>query len=405
MKTLFLYGLLAICSQVYSQSQQQFPTDAKIERLKSFWITIFTKYNDDYTLIHDSEDTDLVYEIVEHKGMEHFQRQKKIQRTIKKTQKELSSIIRKNFKKLNSEETALLAKIPETNRNQKSLRTLVTSIRGQQGMSNRFKDGLVRSTRFLKQIKEILLKYDMPEELAYLPHVESSFNYFATSKVGAAGIWQLMPRTAMAYKLKINKSMDERLDPLKSSEVAIKLLRDNYRIVKSWPLSITAYNHGTKNIRKTILHLKSYDPLLVLDSINKQSFQFASKNFYPSYLAAVEISQNKKLYFPELKDEENHNFQELIIGKRLSISKISKKVGLSIEEIRQFNPQIVGVSWKKDFSLPQGSVIKYPKGNLAEDDHLLLIANKKIRNHFMEVKQWFDELCGRASKSIASILE
>ncbi len=405
MKTLALIGLLAISTLSYSQSQNQFPTDSKIEQLKKFWVTIFTQYSDEYTLIHDSENTDIVYAIVEHKGSEHFQRQKKVQATLKKVAAKLNSIARKNSKKLNQEENEILAKIPAEYQSKKALRALAKSIRPQQGMSNRFKDGLIRSNRFLKQIKEILEKYELPEELAYLPHVESSFNYFATSKVGAAGIWQLMPRTATAYKLKINNSMDERLDPIKSTEVAIKLLRDNYRIVKSWPLAITAYNHGTKNIRKTILNLKSYDPLLVLDSINKRSFQFASRNFYPSYLAAVEISKNKKIYFPELKDEESHNLEEIIIGKRLSISQISKKIALSVEEIRQYNPQIVGVSWKRDFSLPKGTVIKYPKDNIAENDHLLMIANKSFENHFLEVKQWFDQLCGITSKSIASIFK
>lgn len=405
MKTLALLGILALCSLSLAQSQQQFPTDLKIEQLKSFWVTIFTQYTDEYTLIHDSENTELVYSVVEHKGNEHFQRQRKVNKSIKKVQIQLQSIVRKNFKKLNTQEQEILALIATENRNKKMLKKYIANIRGQQGMSNRFKDGLVRSNRFLKQIKEILTSYELPEELAYLPHVESSFNYFATSKVGAAGIWQLMPRTATSYRLKINSSTDERLDPIKSTEVAIKLLRDNYRIVKSWPLAITAYNHGTKNIRKTILTLKSYDPLLVLDSINRSSFQFASRNFYPSYLAAVEVAKNKKSYFFDLKDEENTNLQEFIIGKRMNISKISKQLALSVEDIRQYNPQIVGVSWKRDFSLPQGFVIKHPKENVADENHLLMMANKAIRFNFTEVKQWFDKLCGIATNTIASILE
>ncbi len=408
MKNLICVTLFTFCLLASAQSQSNnFPTDARIDELRSFWVTIFTKYNDEQTLIHDTTDTDIVYSVIEHKGHEHFQRRRKVAAAIRAVQGRLLTIRQKNLKKLSEKEETLLAVVPEKLRNKKGLLTLANNIRAQQGMSNRFKDGLVRSNRFLKNIKDILAKHKLPEELAYLPHVESSFNYFATSKVGAAGIWQLMPRTALSYKLKINDSTDERLDPLKASEVAIKLLRDNFRIVKSWPLAITAYNHGTKNIRKTIVKLKSYDPILVLDSVNrsKSSFQFASRNFYPSYLAAVEVSKNKKNYFPEIKDEENNILEELILGKRMSIRTISKKIALSVEEIRQFNPQIVGVPWKKDFSLPKGFVIKYPKANAAAENNILLSSAKSSQLSFNEVKQSFDDLCGIASNSIASNLK
>lgn len=406
MKNLIFVTLLVFSLLASAQSQSNiFPTDERIEQLKSFWVTIFTKYSDEYTLIHDTENTDLVYTVLEHKGSEHFQRTRKVYREIKNFQSILLKIRQKNLKKLNESEEVVLALLPENMKNKKGLLHLAHNIRAQQGMSNRFKDGLIRSNRFLKNIKEILAKHQLPEELAYLPHVESSFNYFATSKVGAAGIWQLMPRTAKSYKLKIEGSTDERLDPLKASEVAIKLLSDNFRIVKSWPLAITAYNHGTKNIRKTILQLKNYDPILVLDSINRSSFQFASRNFYPSYLAAVEVSKNKRNYFPEIKDEENNELKELILSKRMNIRSISKEIDLTVEEIRQFNPQIVGVAWKKDFSLPKGFVLKYPKGNEAEANNILMVSAKSSRLSFNEVKQSFDELCGLPSNSIASNLK
>lgn len=405
MKNLFLVSFLLISSLAFTQSQANFPTDKRIDELKIFWVNIFTKYNDEQTLIHDEVNTDVVYSIVEHKGAEHFQRKKKVDVEIKNIRHKLSLIYKKNFKNLNLEEEKVLSFIPEELRNRKSLLGLTKSIRAQQGMSNRFKDGLVRSDRFLKQIKEILEKYQVPEELAYLPHVESSFNYFATSKVGAAGIWQLMPRTAKAYNLKINDATDERLDPLKASEVAIKLLRDNYRLVKSWPLAITAYNHGTKNIKKTIKELKSYDPILVLDSINKRSFQFASRNFYPSYLAAVEVAKNKRLYFPELREVITNDIEEMILAKRMDIKVIIKKLDLSLEEVKLFNPQITGVSWKKNFSLPQGFVIKYPKIRTSKESNILFATEKNTLLSYIEVKAWFDRLCGITPSSIASNLK
>lgn len=388
--------LLYCVSLTHAQEQPNFPTDAKIELLKNFWIKMFTKYDDSVTLLHDENNPEIVYQIVEHRGFEHFQRKKLIDREINKVKQTLFSIKRKRLKNLNEIENDLLSKVPEQFRTLDNIKKISKTIRSQQGMSNRFQEGLQRSFRFMDSIQEIISKYNLPKELAYLPHVESSFNYFATSKVGAAGIWQLMPITAKHYKLRVTKNTDERLDPIKSTEVAIKLLRDNYKIVKSWPLAITAYNHGTKNINKTIREIKTYDPLKVLDSINKKSFQFASRNFYPSYLAAVEVSLKYNKYFPNLKNVESSEIAEFILDKRTNIEKISKKLKLSKEEIKQFNPQITGVSWKKNFTLPKGFIIKFPsdfRDNEKETAELLT---------FESVKKWFDSICGIVAQSIAS---
>ena len=138
----------------------------------------------------------------------------------------------------------------------------------------------------------------LPRELAALPHVESSFDPTAYSKVGAAGLWQFMPGTGRRF-LRVNDAVDERLDPYRATEAAAQLLDYNYRLLGNWPLALTAYNHGAKACVAPRLHghLRHRHHRAQYPS---PSFGFASRNFYVSFLAALEIDRNPEKYFGSL---------------------------------------------------------------------------------------------------------
>ena len=117
-------------------------------------------------------------------------------------------------------------------------------LRTQTGVRERFREGVQSSRRYIKAMEEIFEREGVPVELTRLPLVESSFNLSATSKVGAAGIWQFMPATGRLYEMKVSNAVDERRDPLIATEAAARFLRSNYEKLGAWPLAITAYNHG-----------------------------------------------------------------------------------------------------------------------------------------------------------------
>ena len=148
-----------------------------------------------------------------------------------------------------------------------SLAAAAERIRFQRGLAERFRDGLVRAGQWepLHPRGDARTRA-LPQELAALPHVESSFNPSAYSHAGAAGLWQFMPGTGKQY-LRIDRAVDERYDPWKSSEAAAKLLGANYRVTGAWPLAITAYNHGAGGMMRAVKqlgtqgHLRHHRPL------------------------------------------------------------------------------------------------------------------------------------------------
>ena len=136
-----------------------------------------------------------------------------------------------------------------------------------------------------------------------LPHVESSFNPRAYSKVGAAGLWQFMRSTGRRY-MRIDGAVDDRLDPFRSTEAAAQLLAYNYRVLGTWPLALTAYNHGTAGMRRAKETLGTDDIVRIVRNYTSRTFGFASRNFYVSFLAALEIDRNPEKYFGSLQKDE-----------------------------------------------------------------------------------------------------
>ena len=131
-----------------------------------------------------------------------------------------------------------------------------------------------------------------------LPLVESSFENRALSNAGAAGIWQFTRGTGRLY-LNVNRKVDERLDPAKAARAAARLLHDNYGALGSWPLAITAYNHGRAGMMRAQSEAGS-EITKIIDTYRGPLFGYASMNFYSEFLAAVDVYNNYEQYFGQL---------------------------------------------------------------------------------------------------------
>ena len=212
-------------------------------------------------------------------------------------------------------------------------------VRSQRGVKNQFVEGLKISGRYMAEMEKLFHAEGLPAELALLPLVESSFNIRARSRVGAVGMWQFMPETGKKF-LRIDGMVDERRDPLASTRAAARLLKQNYQILGSWPLAITAYNHGTEGMLRAINAVGSRDLEEIIARYDGPSFGFASKNFYAEFLAVVDIVANRETFFPYLREHGPLKLHEVPLKKPAPLHAVLKPAAISVADFFAWNPAL-----------------------------------------------------------------
>jgi membrane-bound lytic murein transglycosylase D len=176
------------------------------------------------------------------------------------------------------------------------------NLRVQEGMRERFREGLLRSRYYRSTMERIFTDAGLPPELVALAEIESGFYNRARSNAGAVGIWQFTRGTGQQF-MRITRYHDDRLDPATETEAAAKLLRSNYLTLGNWPLAITAYNYGSAGMTEAA-ELYASDYVRILRNYAGPHFGFASKNYYAEFLAALQISQFEGAYFPDVRYDE-----------------------------------------------------------------------------------------------------
>jgi membrane-bound lytic murein transglycosylase D len=190
--------------------------------------------------------------------------------------------------------------------------------------------------------------------------VESSFNPLAYSHAGAAGLWQFMPSTGARY-MRIDRAVDERYDPWRASEAAAALMRDNYRTTGSWPLAITSYNHGAGGMMRAVRQLGTRDIAVIIDRYQSETFGFASKNFYTSFLAATDVDRNAVRYFGAVERERPAQFEQLVIRRPTSAKALAQTFGVDIGLLREMNLALRDGVWSGRIAVPSGYALRLPR--------------------------------------------
>jgi membrane-bound lytic murein transglycosylase D len=239
------------------------------------------------------------------------------------------------------------------------LKDATTRIRFQLGQADRFREGLIRSSSWETHIAETFANQGLPQELAVLPHVESSFNAAAYSKVGAAGLWQFMRSTGRRY-MRVDDAVDERLDPYRSTEAAAQLLAYNYRVLGSWPLALTAYNHGAAGMRRARESVGTDDYVKINRTYTSRTFGFASRNFFPSFLAALTIDENPEKYFGALERRPEQKFREVSMPAYVRLATLERAIGVDREQLRVLNPAWRPTIYNGTRLVPRGYRLRLP---------------------------------------------
>ncbi|HTY77253.1 MAG TPA: transglycosylase SLT domain-containing protein [Candidatus Bathyarchaeia archaeon] len=212
-----------------------------------------------------------------------------------------------------------------------------------------------RSGRYAEMIQGVLRAKGLPEDLMFTAMIESGFNPLAVSRAGAKGLWQFMAPTARQYGLRVDRWVDERLDPEKSTVAAARYLRDLYATFGSWELAKAAYNAGEMKVMRAMSALGSRD---FWDLTRGQVLRDETKNFVPAIQAATLIGREPERYGFSASQSGPIPYEIAPVPQGMQLATVALLAGVSLETLRELNPEL-----SRKQTPPGGSYnLKFPIG-------------------------------------------
>ena len=372
-KALVFLALLALGAPAAGALDPKlFPVPAKLEHNVEFWTKVYTGYTSHQVLLHDEVHMNVIYGVLDFTeldassksaGRKSIERREEIRRARDHYRRLLQDLAAGRVSKTHPEEQERIRRLFESVPGGRAkYSTALSRIRTQGCLKDQFAEGIERSGVYMKAIEEVFRKRGLPLELTRLPFVESLFQWHARSSAAAGGIWQFVPSTARFYKLKMDLELDERFDPLLATDAAARHLEDNYRSLRTWPLAITAYNHGAGGMRRAVRKLGTRDMGEIATRYRSRSFGFASRNFYSEFIAAARIYENRAHYFPGVEPRPALAADELSPGHYVPIRELAQGAGTELSELKALNPALTQAVWAGHVYLPRGYPLRVPAG-------------------------------------------
>jgi membrane-bound lytic murein transglycosylase D len=342
-----------------SMEPETFPVYDSIRPNVSFWKKIYTEYSTTQGVIHDKKNLAIIYEIIGLKDRNYHGSRKINKIKIKKVKKKYKQILAKLAagQSPNGSEEQRVAALFGTHAKPADFRNAIRNLRCQVGQNDPFRQGIIRSGAYLSEMKQIFRDEGLPEDLVYLPHVESSFNPSAYSKFGAAGMWQFTRSTGRHF-MTVSYAVDERRDPIISTRAAARLMKRNYKKFRNWPMAITAYNHGVAGMLRAKRRKEDYET--IFKEYRSRIFKFASRNFYSEFLAAREVARNYRQYFGDLILDKPVQTQEVVLAGYTSLPEIARQLNLELALLGGLNPALRNPVLRGQKYVPRGFRLRLP---------------------------------------------
>jgi membrane-bound lytic murein transglycosylase D len=338
-----------------------------------FWIAVFAKYGKRQVVIHDTERLDRIYSVIdvgdlEEEGLNETQ----VELALKDAEETEKARIRGLLLRLDEIDLRTEELTPEEQRivalfagdpSPGKFRAAAADdrLRGQRGLRERFAHGIQVAHAYFPAMERIFREEGVPIEITRLPLIESCFNMHAYSKVGAAGVWQFMPATARNY-MRVDGAVDERLDPIMATRAAARFMRHNYDQLGTWPLAIKAWNHGPAGIARAVRETGTTDAATIIENYHGPAYKFASRNFYPEFLAALHVERNYQEYFGDLVVEPPLSADVVIVTGFMPISAAARCAGTDQWSLASLNPSLLPTVHAGRRPIPPGSALRVPHG-------------------------------------------
>ena len=361
----FSFQRLSALKDPYQRISDDFNIPTLLYRRVEFWFDIYTHHDSKTYVLHHTKYPWLIYEVIKthrfYKGAgAYWWKKQRAERYVRKRKNlyktALRNLSRRREHRPRNQVESFVAQLLSERRYKKSVlyKEASSNIRTQLGQKDFFLSGLENSQKYLGIFEKEFEKQGLPKELTRLPFVESSFNEKAQSKVGATGVWQIMPNIGKKFSI-VGKYIDERNSPVKAAQMAARLLKENYRGLKGWPLAVTAYNNGMGNLLRAIRRAKTRDLARIIARNYKGAFKFASSNFYASYLAALYAEKYHREIFKNTVITKEPQLIKVPIRLTRSLKPmvLAKWAGITMDELLELNLDIKRAV-KNNKRLPRG---------------------------------------------------
>ncbi len=363
-RTPLLVTVLAALSAVLAlpvegARDELFPRPVALQPAIKFWTRVYSQEESQAGFVHDSRHLNIVYQTLRFKSYSSPSDQDQtIAQVIERYQTALLELASGKREGLDKDQQKILSLWGE-DVGSETLKAAAENVRFQRGQADRVRDGIIRAGAWEPHIRKTLRDLGLPAELAALPHVESSYNPVVRSSASAAGIWQFTRFTGKHY-LRVDHVVDERFDPFKSTEAAARLLKKNYSRLNSWPLAITAYNHGLSGVRRAVRETGSEDIGVIVHDYAGPRFGFASRNYYAAFLAVLDVVSNAEHYFGVLERDDPDNYWTVRLPVYLPVSALTEQLDLDAESLETLNPALQPFVWSGNKYLPRGYHLRLP---------------------------------------------
>ena len=370
--TLLIAGALATASaaraaeQGESRVERTFPRYASLEPNVAFWRDVFSKHDKHEIVFHDVYRLDLVYEVADvghilQSSASEAEWERRVRAFMQSEATRISGILRQleDGDPASDEEGAIQAAVLRT-AGSVSYRELATRVRAQRGLAHELCGTIDRARPYLDDMRQVLAANGVPPELVSLPIIESSFRWEANSSAGAVGVWQFTRGTGRRF-LRIDHVVDERRDVLLATEAAAKYLRENYSTLGTWPLAITAYNHGAGGMANAVRQLGTTDFGVIAEQYSGRAFGFASRNFYAEFLAAQDVLAKGLADCAEPLDLAR--LDHAVIDAYVPLSRLAECSGVSTGELARLNPALQPDVASGRLYVPKGYRLNLPPGS------------------------------------------
>jgi membrane-bound lytic murein transglycosylase D len=227
---------------------------------------------------------------------------------------------------------------------------------------NRIAAGLERAGTYLPMIRARLERARLPLDLGYLPLIESAYSNRAYSRARAMGMWQFIASTGRHYDLEVGSLIDERRDPVLSTDAAIAYLDDLYDQFGDWYLALAAYNSGSGNVRRAIRRSGSTDFWVL-----KRFLPRETRNYVPAFIASVIVAHNPQRYGFEAPVDRPWVYDSIEVPDALDLQFMADNSGIPLGELRELNPAI-----RRDLTPARGTtVLRLPPGTAPRAEAVL----------------------------------